>query len=49
MSAAGPSAIITGAAVGIGAECAKLLAQRGYRLTLLDLDLAQLDACAQAL
>ena len=44
-----PSALVTGAAKGIGAEIAKKLASRGYLLTLLDLDLEELDATAGAL
>jgi short-subunit dehydrogenase len=40
------SAIVTGAAAGIGASVALLLAQRGFHLTLLDLDLAALEATA---
>ena len=43
------SAIVTGGAAGIGAEVALLLAQRGFSLTLLDLDLKALEATAAAM
>jgi len=40
------SAIVTGAAAGIGAQVALLLAQRGFHLTLLDRDIVALEATA---
>jgi short-subunit dehydrogenase len=41
------SAIVTGAAAGMGAKIAQLLGERGYHLTLLDLDGVALEATAQ--
>ncbi|KAG2434043.1 hypothetical protein HXX76_007771 [Chlamydomonas incerta] len=44
-----PSAIVTGAASGIGRAVAAALAEKGYNLTLLDLDEAALQATARDL
>jgi NAD(P)-dependent dehydrogenase (short-subunit alcohol dehydrogenase family) len=45
----GRTALITGAASGIGAALARALAARGMRLALIDVDDARLDAIAQEL
>ena len=42
-------AVVTGAASGIGRELASLLATRGYRLALVDIDASGLEAHANAL
>lgn len=45
----GKTAMVTGAAVGIGRACAIRLAQEGAALLLLDRDAAALDALQQEL
>ncbi|GAA4395356.1 SDR family NAD(P)-dependent oxidoreductase [Tsukamurella soli] len=49
MAEKSPLAIITGAGGGLGAACAKALADDGYAVTLLDRDKATLDAAAEGL
>lgn len=48
MNLRGKTVVITGAARGLGRSMAEAVAQRGGQLALLDLELAQLEACAQA-
>jgi NAD(P)-dependent dehydrogenase (short-subunit alcohol dehydrogenase family) len=47
MQIAGRAALVTGAASGLGAATARMLAERGARVALLDMDLDAARACAE--